>query len=171
MLFRSDHRLLLQSKVPEFVAAFAQTKEEVAKQRLNPLLGDCRMRFLSVLRKLLHDNRTILFWAPVELPGYSSIIKQPKDLGTITKGVLEGRYDLYANEADASSVLPPTMQCAFADDVRLVWSNCQTYNPPATLIHQYALQLHQLFSELFYEWAVSESRPRFADIPVSGSEK
>lgn len=71
---------------------------------------------------------------PVELciPDYFDIIKNPMDLGTITKKLLSGKY---ANVDE------------FTKDVRLVWNNCFTYNQPGSDVFVMAETLSKLFEE------------------------
>ena len=53
----------------------------------------------------------------MHLTDYTTVIKRPKDLGTIEKR-LENRDYKHPGE--------------FVDDIRLIWSNARPYNPPAS---------------------------------------
>jgi len=81
---------------------------------------------------------------PVELniPDYYDIIKRPMDLGTV-QSKLKGRQyqDVFQ----------------FAEDVRLIWKNCFTYNPPGTDIVKMAETLSNLFEEKFKKLAAQYS--------------
>ncbi|KAG2373562.1 hypothetical protein C9374_012025 [Naegleria lovaniensis] len=94
------------------------------------------VRLMSVVRK--HK------WAwpfnqpvdPVQLniPDYFTIIKNPMDLGTVEKKVLNNEYmDVYQ----------------FLDDVRLIWSNCFTYNPLDSDVCNMAKELERFFNEKY----------------------
>jgi hypothetical protein len=52
-------------------------------------------------------------WQSLGLFDYPQVIKKPMDLGLVKKKVNEGKYKTI-HEA--------------ADDVRLIWKNCMTYN-------------------------------------------
>jgi hypothetical protein len=62
---------------------------------LPPGVIDANMRFLSILRRFKQDERTWIFWDPVDrsVPGYHDIIKSPMDLGTITYHVMHNGYN------------------------------------------------------------------------------
>ena len=71
------------------------------------------------------------FQKPVDVkhskcPDYFEIIKSPMDLGTIQKKI-PGRGKLSFFHSDPNTYSSPY---EFRDDMRLVWSNCRTYNPP-----------------------------------------
>ncbi|XP_051929809.1 bromodomain testis-specific protein isoform X3 [Hippocampus zosterae] len=75
------------------------------------------------------------FYTPVDtvalaLHDYHDIIKQPMDLGTIKKKMEQREYSL-AKE--------------FAADVRLMFSNCYKYNPPAHEVVYMARKLQEVF--------------------------
>lgn len=73
---------------------------------------------------------------PVQLniPDYFNIIKNPMDLGTVERKVLNNEYmDVYQ----------------FLDDVRLIWSNCYTYNPLDSDVCRMAKDVEKFFNEKY----------------------
>ena len=99
----------------------------------------CR-QVLSELTKKTHQNINWPFMQPVDpvalgIPDYFTVIKQPMDLGTIRRK-LDSREYLNAEQ--------------FENDVRLVFSNCFTYNAPDTDIVQMAKALESIFEA---KWA------------------
>jgi len=77
------------------------------------------------------------FLAPVDvvtlaIPDYLHVIKQPMDLGTISKKLNDQEYKRIDD---------------FVEDVRLVWRNCKRYNNETLDIHKSAQTLEALFEE------------------------
>ena len=62
-------------------------------------------------------------------PGYYDMIKEPMDLGTMTKKLKAGKY---------------RSKALFVYDLKLIFSNCRLYNKPHTLYVQYANQLEEI---------------------------
>ena len=95
------------------------------------VMMECK-RILAALTD--HDKDNEFFNAPVApscAPGYSAIINEPSDFGTI-------QAKLEANEIDGPE--------EFHRLVSLVFTNACTYNPPDHEVHQAALKL-----QVFYE--------------------
>ena len=94
----------------------------------------------SVLRELMKKTNAHLNWPfmiPVDpvalnIPDYFDVIKQPMDLGTIRKKLDTGMY---------------TRPEQFESDVRLVFSNCYTYNPPESDVTKMARELESIFEQ------------------------
>lgn len=78
--------------------------------------------------------RTPVDWKSLELFDYPKIIKRPMDLGTIKKRLDKNKYN------DASEV---------AEDVRLVWKNCMTYNADGSDFYILAESFSKRFEERF----------------------
>lgn len=70
----------------------------------------------------------------LNLPDYYQIIKNPMDLGTVTEHLLKGRY---------------LSIDSFANDVRLVWSNCYLYNHKESDVVKMAESMEKFFEEKF----------------------
>jgi hypothetical protein len=74
-------------------------------------------RLLFIVDTLLQNELSLAFSAPVnveDVPGYSSLIKHPMDLGTIKKRLQRGFYNGRVEQVRR--------------DVELVWTNCFTFN-------------------------------------------
>jgi hypothetical protein len=100
---------------------------------------------VAVLDRIFEENDSGVqaFMAPVtnaDAPGYTDIISTPMDLGTI-EAKLEKREYQYAVCLDKYG----HPWSAFAADMRLVWSNCLTYNEGVSEIGQCAIGLSALF--------------------------
>eukprot|EP00698_Gefionella_okellyi_P003602 TRINITY_DN13382_c0_g1_i1.p1 TRINITY_DN13382_c0_g1~~TRINITY_DN13382_c0_g1_i1.p1 ORF type:complete len:418 (+),score=69.20 TRINITY_DN13382_c0_g1_i1:88-1341(+) len=100
----------------------------------------------GLLRKLMSLKDSLWFRAPVDpvalgIPDYFDIVKNPMDLGTISKKL----------EADGYSTADD-----FAADMRLVWGNAMLYNPASTMVHMLAQKLSDRFEK---EYAKTMSAP------------
>ncbi|KAG7337073.1 bromodomain containing protein [Nitzschia inconspicua] len=73
-------------------------------------------------------------WKGLGLYDYPQIIKRPMDLGTIKKNLKAKKY---SNVADV------------AHDVRLIWSNCMTYNANGSDFYELANVLNLKFEEKY----------------------
>lgn len=90
-----------------------------------------------------HADYAWPFYQPVDVEGlklddYFDIVEHPMDLGTIKKKVDTGQYDSIDS---------------FADDVRLVFSNCYKYNPPTMEVVTMAQKLQQVQIFCFHVYA------------------
>jgi hypothetical protein len=91
----------------------------------------------KVLQIFLEHPLSWPFLAPVDvvalgIPDYLHVIKQPMDLGTISKRLNDQEYKRIED---------------FVEDVRLVWKNCKRYNNETLDIHKTAQSLEALFEE------------------------
>ncbi|KAF9263370.1 hypothetical protein L218DRAFT_959397 [Marasmius fiardii PR-910] len=87
----------------------------------------------EVLAKLIAQIKKrddyAFFLQPVDtsqVPGYSDIVKNPMDFGTMSNKVARGRYRSLEE---------------FADDFRLVINNAKAFNPPGTIYHSEAQRI------------------------------
>lgn len=105
-----------------------------------------RVDFYDKCMKVLEDTidgigkEAVIFMAPVDLrevPDYFSIVKEPMDLGTIRKRLEQGFYE---NPRD------------FAEDMRLVWSNCALYNKKGEYVERLGRRGSSGFER---QWAMS----------------
>ncbi|KAI9013996.1 Bromodomain-containing protein [Phycomyces nitens] len=116
--------------------------ETITKRRtMNPRKNDLEMKFcaqtLRELKKSKYRDINFPFIAPVDIvalniPDYPTIVKNPIDLSTIENKLAEGFYD------------SPE---AFEADIRLMFSNCYLYNPPAIPVHRMGRELEKVFDE------------------------
>lgn len=89
-----------------------------------------------------------IFNKPVDakqVPDYYTIVKTPMDLGTIKEKLVKGAYQAPKE---------------FADDMRLVWTNCFLYNKKGDFVEKLGQRASQKFENY---WAMSG----FADEPRS----
>jgi len=96
-------------------------------------------RMTKVVNNLLARADSIPFrepvdWKGLELYDYPKVIKKMMDLGTIKKKLEKGKY------ADAG-------ECA--GDIRLVWTNCMTYNADGSDFYLLAESFSKRFEERF----------------------
>ncbi|XP_075247125.1 uncharacterized protein LOC142340425 isoform X2 [Convolutriloba macropyga] len=121
-----------------------------------------QMRFCEKLIKELlgktHAEYAWPFYQPAyekwNLPDYLDKIKHPMDLGTVKKK-LEAREYKSARE--------------FADDVRLIFSNCYLYNPSDNPIYIMAQKLHNLFENKMARLPAKMSSPSSGELSTSNS--
>lgn len=89
------------------------------------------MEVLSIVHemvlKLMKYDFGYMFSEPVDLasvPGYALIVKQPMDLGTICRNIINGEYSKLLNDGNTiDDVVVRVLK-----DIELVWHNCLTYN-------------------------------------------
>jgi bromodomain-containing factor 1 len=65
------------------------------------------------------------------IPHYRTVIKTPMDLSTVDKKLENGDYET-AEE--------------FQSDIRLIFSNCYTFNPPGSPVFNFCTQLEAAFN-------------------------
>mmetsp|Transcript_5196 Transcript_5196/g.7644 ORF Transcript_5196/g.7644 Transcript_5196/m.7644 type:complete len:805 (-) Transcript_5196:112-2526(-) len=109
-------------------------KKSNAKQQ-----ADIFKELKKLLKNLMKHKFAWVFNEPVDpiklnLPTYFEVIKHPMDLGTVKDRLDRG---FYANSNQ------------FAGDVRLVFKNAQTFNPPAADVHRMAATLKDIFEEKY----------------------
>ncbi|MEE6494537.1 hypothetical protein FKM82_001780 [Ascaphus truei] len=115
-----------------------QQLQVLKKHPLSEQLKHCN----TILNELLlakHAGYAWPFYKPVDssslgLRDYDDIIKQPMDLGTIKDKMENGQYK-HTQE--------------FASDVRLMFMNCYTYNPPENEVVNMARKLQDVFEMMF----------------------
>ncbi|KAL1916111.1 uncharacterized protein VTP21DRAFT_6115 [Calcarisporiella thermophila] len=109
-----------------------------------PRKADPQLRFCgTVLRELKKKQYAAInypFLLPVDpialgIPDYHKVIKEPMDLSTIERKLNSGEY---RNATE------------FEGDVRLMFRNCYSYNPPSNPVHQMGQQLEEVFNR---KWA------------------
>ncbi|CAI5710468.1 unnamed protein product [Hyaloperonospora brassicae] len=90
------------------------------------------------------------FLSPVEnVPMYTRVVKQPMDLSKIESKLKKGAYIVDSNTvADGVEELDATH---FANDIRLMWSNCKTFNDDGSGITRAADILSAGFERLYKE--------------------
>lgn len=116
------------------------------EKRTEAIWAQC-VSILSALKKHRYAGP---FLEPVDakalnIPDYYEVITRPMDLGTITRRLendpRRGRYRMYTSPLE------------FRDDVRLVWSNCWTYNKPGQDVRIMGDTLSELWEK---KWCQAE---------------
>lgn len=87
----------------------------------------------EIWKKVSQKDTQKIFAYPVTediAPGYFNVVKHPMDLSTIRTKIHDDEYQ--------------TLQ-QFSDDMKLMFTNCLTYNPKITIFYQQGEQLFQFF--------------------------
>ncbi|OQS02507.1 chromodomain-helicase-DNA-binding protein [Thraustotheca clavata] len=103
----------------------------------------------GILRRLMADNGADVFKQPVDtdaIPEYLDVIDNPMDLGTIQNRFARENY-----------YVGPVAYALFVSDIRLVFTNCITFNADGSEISNFAHDLLKEFEKLFYEWVICPS--------------
>lgn len=122
------------------------------KKKYQPELRFCQ-QILKDFTSKKYENISWPFLEPVDpvtmdCPNYFEIIKNPMDLSTIQNKLLNGDYETAGD---------------FEKDIRLMFSNCFTFNPEGTAVNMMGHRLEALFNE---RWAKRPQTP----VSPSGSE-
>lgn len=116
------------------------TTNEKHKAKVMP--EDQFKRCEALVKELKKSKNAALSWPfanPVDAAAwgasdYYDIIKEPMDMSTYEKNLYESKYS-HENE--------------LLDDIRLMFRNCYTYNPPDHLVHGLGKQFEQLFEKVW----------------------
>ncbi|KAJ3778677.1 hypothetical protein FB446DRAFT_712707 [Lentinula raphanica] len=111
-------------KKPKAKAAFIGYAEEKPKKpprpaKLKPLKEVLAKLIVNIKKKDSYG----FFLTPVDLeqvPGYTDVVKEPMDFGTVSNKVARRKYRSLDD---------------FANDIRLVTSNAKLFNPPGTIYY------------------------------------
>jgi len=136
---------------PFYISSPAFIANHIKSLRLEAELFPMRQLIARIMSHLTH-NRKGLFNSPVDtvalnLPDYNRIIKKPMDLGTVKARLHAVAY----NNRDE-----------VAEDIRLVFDNAMTYNPPNNFVHISAKKLLRSFEEAFQ--VLKATSPLFTSI-------
>lgn len=120
------------------------------KKKFQPELRFCQ----QILRDLLSKKNESFLWpflqpvdpVAMECPTYFDIIKEPMDLSTVQRKLLEGQYERATD---------------FETDVRLIIKNCYTFNPDGSMVNILGHKFEDFFNS---KW---QNRPA---TPESGAE-
>lgn len=112
-----------------------------------------------ILSNLIDNKHALPFLEPVDpvklnIPQYFDIIKHPMDLSTIKNKLNSGQY---ANRIQ------------FNDDVRLMLSNCFTFNPPGNFVHNEGKQLEKVYEKTWSKQFKDEAPQAAANVPTPDS--
>lgn len=94
-----------------------------AERQLQDIMRDVRQ---LITRRLWGKKECLPFKEPVDpvklnIPDYHNYVKYPMDVGTVRKKLEQGQY---------------RTPLEVRDDLRLVWRNCATYNPPGHVVRK-----------------------------------
>lgn len=122
------------------------------KKKYQPELRYCQ-QILKEFTSKKYENISWPFLEPVDpvtmdCPTYFDVIKNPMDLGTIQNKLTNGEYETASD---------------FEKDIRLVFTNCFTFNPEGTAVNMMGHRLEAIFNE---KWS---KRPR-TPVSPSGSD-
>lgn len=126
-------------KKPQRISEEGTSSQGSSSSSKTPLWYKYCSEIIAELFHKKHQNYAWPFYTPVDveklgLSDYFDIIKKPMDLGTVRKKMKNRTYKT-AKE--------------FADDVRLIFSNCYKYNPPDHNVVTMARQLSAVFEDRF----------------------
>ncbi|RLN88550.1 hypothetical protein BBJ28_00001208 [Nothophytophthora sp. Chile5] len=129
------------------------------------LLDKC----LKIVECLKSHSFAKQFLTPVEnVPLYSRVVKQPMDLSTIETKLKTGAYIGDSTSTSMSGVKELNAK-RFADDVRLMWSNCKLFNDDGSGITRAADELSVGFERLLREAMQSPRATKQAMWGASGT--
>lgn len=129
------------------------TPHQAATPKNKGKLSDALKACNEILKELFskkHSGYAWPFYKPVDaellgLHDYHDIIKKPMDLGTVKKKMDDRDYKSAAE---------------FADDVRLIFTNCYKYNPPDHDVVMMGRKLQDVFEMRFANIPDRNSPPR-----------
>jgi hypothetical protein len=110
---------------------------EYSEEPQPPAQSEAYRKLIGVLRKLQRHPLSDPFLQPVDtkaVPDYLDLVKEPMDLSIVESRLFSGKY---------------SSAYEFSSDVRKIWSNAFTYNPPDTDVYQATAQLSAYFESLF----------------------
>ena len=129
------------------------------KSKKNSWKDTCR----EIVESLKKDEKSYLFRQPAiksfsdpkDREYYKQQIKEPRDLGTISKKLKSETYTLKE----------------FIDDIELCWSNALTFNDSNTDVYQCAVYLKELTNKLYKEKDVEDLLEKYNSNNQHGEEK
>uniref|UniRef100_A0A061RAB9 Ring3 protein n=1 Tax=Tetraselmis sp. GSL018 TaxID=582737 RepID=A0A061RAB9_9CHLO len=137
-------------------------RAKVARELLSPTLTagsggappppdweDRCAKMLNSVKEFLRRTQALhIFDRPVEanlVPDYYNIVKNPMDLGTMTRKLSQHEY---------------TKPAEFVADMRLIWSNCSLYNKKGDFIEKSGSLTCQHFENLWGKSGLSDGNER-----------
>lgn len=113
----------------------------------------------GILHKILQNKLSAEFRQPVDpelqgIPHYRQIITNPMDFGTVKTKLKKGKY---ANPRE------------FDNDMRLVFRNCYTFNPPDNPVFQQCKLLEKEYNKLWQLHIGNKTVPEASTTPVEAS--
>lgn len=112
------------------------------KKKLSKSLTDCQKLVATLIKhKDSGPFREKVDWKAWKLDDYPILIKHPMDLSEVQRKLSDGKYK---NALE------------YAHDVRLVWSNCKTYNQDGSEYYKLATKLSKIFEQKFSKIDLSD---------------
>jgi len=102
--------------------------EDEAMRKMSKLINNLMSRLDSA------PFREPVDWKNLELFDYPKIVKKPMDLGTVKRKLERGQY-------------PNANECA--SDIRLIWTNCKTYNADGSDFYLLAESFSKRFEDRY----------------------
>lgn len=102
--------------------------DEEAKRKMSKLVNYLMSRQDSA------PFREPVDWKNLELFDYPKIVKKPMDLGTVKRKLERSQYENVA-------------ECA--EDIRLIWTNCKTYNADGSDFYLLAESFSKRFEDRY----------------------
>ena len=102
--------------------------DEEAKRKMSKLINYLMSRQDSA------PFREPVDWKNLELFDYPKIVKKPMDLGTVKRKLERNQYENVA-------------ECA--EDIRLIWTNCKTYNADGSDFYLLAESFSERFEDRY----------------------
>ena len=130
-------------------------------EELERKLNEEQLKYCDVVLKTLKKHRDAgPFSVPVDpialgIPDYPMIIKNPMDLSTVERKLLETKE--YKNQEE------------FISDIKLMLSNCYTYNPPETIVYKRGKNLEKQLENSLKKMPTRESVLAALQAPLAPS--
>jgi bromodomain-containing factor 1 len=137
----------VHSTGPDGLSSAARPKRMRSDTKI--MMGGAFPDCIKMINQLMNNKSAAPFLQPVDpialgIPDYPTIITRPMDLSTIQTNL---QYGAYANAEE------------FAEDVRLVWNNCEKYNGAEHYITHAANGLRKIFEKSFAQLKTKEFEP------------
>lgn len=146
---------------PETVVSAPEVKRQKLHEPSNKfsegLFSQCQVLVRGLMK--LQDARPFL--VPVDhvalkIPDYYSIIKHPMDMGTVLQKLKENKYrDPFE----------------FAEDMRLIWANCRTYNQVGSAVRTMGDKLSENWEKRWKQCGVEEKWKEYLSRQDGGSSR
>ena len=140
----------LPDETVDWSESLAATKAAYEDDDVQPgEAADTQLRILSMLMsaipRLIKFDFGKMFAEPVDcnaIPTYRSIVKEPMDLGTISKKLASGAYRTISDESLNDAII------RVLRDIELVWHNCFTFNLEGSAVYRMAEVLRRRFHRM-----------------------
>ena len=138
-----------EEQIPESVQPSVAPVNRPGDDEVERKLNEEQLKYCDVVLKSLKKHRDAgPFSVPVDpialgIPDYPMIIKNPMDLSTVERKLLETKEYKSADE--------------FISDIKLMLNNCYTYNPPETIVYKRGKNLEKQLENALKKMPTKES--------------